>query len=434
MLQCFPNMSIYNFISLLGIIILILCAWILSTNRKEVNWHTVIWGVGLQFLFAWFLFVFPIGIKFFMLLNDGVVALLNSSVAGARFLFGPLADSPGTGSSIGFILAFQAFPAIIFFSSLMSILYFYNIMPVIIKAFAKVFTKLMKVSGAESVCSASNIFVGVESALTVKPFLKNMTASELNTILTVGMATVSSNILAIYVFSLQDVFANIAGHLVSASFLSAPAALAISKILYPEEESPETLGENIDIKVDKQSNLLEAIIEGANNGVKLIVGIAALLIAVLGLVALLDSILIFVSDTILKGVNINLSLKSILGMIFYPFILILGVPFSDVGVIAGIVGERIILTEIVSYQDLNTAVKTGMLHGARSAVITTYALCGFAHVASMAIFVGGISAIIPEKTKVLASLGLRSLLGATLACLLTACVAGVFFVNKSVLF
>ena len=204
-------MDHYNFISLFGIIVLISLAYIFSTHRKEINWHVVVWGVSFQFLFAWFLFVLPVGVKLFLWINAIVINVLDCASAGSKFLFGPLALSPGVSSamgerSIGFILAFQVFPTIIFFSSFVSILYFYNIIPTIIKAFSYLFTKLMKVSGAESLCTASNIFVGVESALIIRPFLKDMTASELCTVLTAGMATVSSNVLALYVFSLQKVF------------------------------------------------------------------------------------------------------------------------------------------------------------------------------------------------------------------------------------
>ena len=317
----------------------------------------------------------------------------------------------------------------------MSILYFYNIIPRLIKAFAYLFTKLMKVSGAESLCAASNIFVGVESALTVKPFLKDMTKSELCTVLTAGMATVSSNILAVYVFSLYEVFPNIAGHLISASFLSAPAALAASKVLCPEADKPVTLGENIEPHIEKENSLFESIINGANAGVKLIVGIGALLIAVLGLVALFDLMLGYLGGFInqMFSISFNWSLQGILGVLFYPFTLVLGIPLSDVSPIAQLIGERVVVTELTAYQNLSTLISDGVIQSNRSIVVTTYALCGFAHVASMAIFIGGISAIVPEKTKDLVQVGWRSLLAATLACLLTACVAGLFFTHNSIL-
>ncbi len=434
-------MDIYNLISLTGIVIITVFAWGLSEKRKNVNWHVVVWGVGLQMLMAWFLFIFPFGTKVFLFLNDLVSQVLNSSMAGAKFIFGPLAIAPGMEieqgrSSLGFILAFQAFPTIIFFSALMSILYYWNIIPRIIRTFSFFFTKLMKVSGAESLCTAANIFVGVESAFIIRPYLKNMTRSELCTVLTAGMATVSSSVLAVYVFSLKDVFPNIAAHLISASFLSAPAALMMSKILLPETEHPETLGEDVKPFVEKEGSLFEAIIQGSQAGAKLIVGIVALLIAVLGLVALSDQILGFLGDQINHFTHLNFewSFRNILGIVFYPFTVILGMPLADARILAKIIGERLVLTELTAYQDLATVMAQGVLQNPRSAVLATYALCGFAHVASMAIFVGGIAAIVPEKTRVLSEVCLRALLAATLACLMTACVAGVFLVhNNSIL-
>ena len=400
----------------------------------------VVWGLGLQFLIAWFLFVIPAGIKFFLFLNAMVTNVLDSASAGSRFLFGPLALAPGMvgengESSLGFILAFQVFPTIIFFSAFISILYYVHIIPWIIRQFAYLFTKLMRVSGAESLCTASNVFVGVESTLVIKPFLKEMTRSELCTVLTAGMATVSSNVLALYVFSLKSVFPNIAGHLVTASLLSAPAALMMSKILLPEMESPKTLGEHVDPYIERDHSLFETIIKGAQAGLQLIGGIAAVLIAILGLVALTDHLVGFLGSKI-NGVwhlTWDWSLKGMLGVIFYPFTVILGIPPADAGILAKIIGERAIVTEVVSYQDLAKVMAQGLLQNPRSAVITTYALCGFAHVASLAIFIGGVSALAAEKTKMLAQVGFRSLIAATLACLITACVAGVFFTRGSML-
>ncbi len=262
-----------------------------------------------------------------------------------------------------------------------------------------------------------------------------MTRSELCTVLTAGMATVSSNVLALYVFTLVAEFPTIAGHLISASFLSAPAALVMSKILYPETQTPKTLGESIKVHYEKESNLFEAIINGAQSGVKVIVGIVALLIAVLGLVALTDLILGGVGAKIntVLSISVDWSLKGLLGYIFYPFTLIIGVPPADAGIIARIIGERIVVTEVTSYQDLAVALDSGALRYTRSAVIATYALCGFAHVASMAIFVGGVSALAPKRTATLSKIAVRALVAATFACLLTACVAGTFYTKGSIL-
>lgn len=434
-------MDLYNGISFLGLWVLVGVAWLFSENRKNFNWRVVVFGVLLQMFIAFFIFTVPAGTRVFLAVNDIVIRVMDSASAGARFMFGRLALSPGQTSasgetSLGFMLAFQAFPTIIFFSSLMSILYYFKVLPRIVQAFAYVFTKLMKVSGAESLVTASNIFVGVESALTIKPYLAAMTRSELCVVLTAGMATVASNILALYVFSLKTYFPAIAGHLISASLLSAPAALIMAKVLVPEGDKPETLGVHVKPPASEDKSVFEAIIRGANAGLQMIAGISALLIAVLGLLALCDMGLVFLGHQLqaLTGAGIDLSLKNLCGYVFYPFTLIMGVPPEDAWTVARIVGERLVVTEVVSYQDLAAALAKGELHDPRSTVIATYALCGFAHLASMAIFVGGASALAPGRTRDLTRVALKALVAATLACMMTACVAGTFFTGQSVLF
>ena len=433
-------MGVHNLISLVGIFALMGLAWIFSTNRRIVNRHVIVGGLAFQLFFALFLFVVPAGTRVFLFINDLVVTILDSAAAGSIFVFGRLALPPGTTSvtgesSLGFFLAFQAFPMIIFFSAVMSVFYYFGVMPLIVRGFAYVFTRFMKISGAESLSAASNIFVGIESALTIKPHLKDMTRSELCTVLTAGMATVSSNVLAVYIFSLRDQFPTIAGHLISASFLSAPAALIMSKILLLESKVPKTLGPHVQLDYEKEGNVFEAVISGANAGVRLTVGIVALLIATLGIVALVDLGLTSMGGKLnsLIGGEINWSLKGLLGYAFYPLTLLLGVPLSDATVVSQIIGGRVVATEVVAYQDLAMSIENGLLQHPRSFVIATYALCGFAHVASMAIFVGGVAALVPEKRNILAQIGLRSLAAATLACLMTACVAGVFFTRSSIL-
>lgn len=433
-------MSAQNFVSFAGIFILMALAWALSEDRRRIPWRVMAGALALQFAAALFIFQVPAGTTAFLWINDAVVRLMDCASAGTRFLFGLLALSPGQTSewgekSIGFMLAFQALPTIVFFSSLLSILYYINVMPLLIRGFAYVFTRAMNISGAESLVATSNIFVGVESALTVKPFLPRMTRSELCVVLTAGMATVASNVMALYIFSLRDVFPAIAGHLVSASLLSAPAAVLMAKLLVPERERPETLGAHVHPHSEKEASLFEAIINGANAGLKMIAGIAALLLAILGLVALAD--LIFVSAgarlNSAFGWQIDWSLRALFGLLFYPLTLAIGIAPADAGIISRIIGERMIVTEVVSYQDLAAALSKGLLTDPRSAVIATYALCGFAHVASMAIFVGGAAALAPERTRDLTRVAPRSLIGATLACLMTACVAGTFYTSSSLL-
>lgn len=434
-------MESYNLVSFLGIFLLLGFAWLCSSNRRKMNWRVIFWGVTLQLLFAFFIFVLPVGSRFFLFLNDGVVQVLNCSLKGAEFLFGRLAVPPaqqgeGGKESLGFILLFQGLPPIIFFAALMEIFYFLRVMPLVIRGFATIFTKLMRVSGAESLCVSSNIFVGIESSLTVRPYLDAMTASELTTILTAGMATIASSVLGTYVLFLKDQFPAIAGHLISASVLSAPAALVMSKIIFPETETPKTLGFAVKVEVERRRSIFEAIVHGANAGGRLVLGICVLLLAFLSLVALINLFLGKGGGWLngLVGWKFNWTLEGILGYLFYPFALIIGVPLSDAGQVSRLLGERIVVTELKAYQDLAGLLKDNVLRNPRSAVISAYALCGFAHVASLAIFVGGISALAPKRTADLAALGLRALFAAVLACLLTAAVAGTFFTESSILF
>jgi CNT family concentrative nucleoside transporter len=427
----------YNIISLAGFFLFMAIAWGLSTKRRIINWRVILWGILFQMLFALFLFLVPAGTKLFLAVNDIVIKILDSSAEGAKFVFGRLALPPGTTNksgetSIGPILAFQVFPTIIFFSALMSVLYFFKIMPLFIRGFAYVFTRLMRISGAESLNAVSNIFVGIESVFTVKPYLKGMTRSELFTLLTVCMSTVASNVMALYVFSLKDQFPAIAGHLVSASFLSAPAALIISKLMMPETETPKTLGVNVKPYYEREDNLFAAIINGANSAVKFIVGIVALLIAVIGLVALIDLFLGWIGGFF--NTDITWSLKNFMGYVFYPFTLMTGVPVEDAGTVSQIIGERLIVTEITAYVDMADAIKQGALVNTRSIIITSYALCGFAHISSMAIFIGGISALVPAKAGIIAKIGIKCLIAATIACLMTACIAGIFYKESTILF
>ncbi|MBM3326327.1 MAG: nucleoside transporter [Calditrichaeota bacterium] len=429
-------MNILNFVSLLGLFILMGAAWAMSADRRRINWRVVFWGMGLQLFLAALIFTVPAGRQAFLLLNSVVVKIVDVAGAGGRFVFGSLALPPSAEGSQGFILAFQALPTIIFFGALLSLLYHFRILPWLIEAFAYIFTRWMRVSGAESLCTASNIFVGVESGLAVKPHLERMTKSELHTILTAMMATIASSVLGLYVMVLHTTFPNIAGHLISASLMSAPAALVMSKLLYPEKERPETMGLNIKIHCEKAEGPIVAAINGAMTGGKMVFGIVTLLIAVLGLAALVNLILNWLGGSVngWLGTNIDSSLEGLLGYLMIPFTMVVGINPQDVPEVAKLIGERMIVTELQSYQDLNKLLADGILVDRRSAVLATYALCGFAHIASIGIFIGGLAAIIPNRIKDLAGLGFRALAAATLACLMTACAAGTFLTGSSVLF
>ena len=422
----------HHAVSALGFLVFLGICWLLSDNRRKVAWKTIVAGVGLQLVIGLIIFRLPGSHRILLWLNDGVLALLNASKSGSLFLFGPLAASPGEQGSVGFILVFQVLPVVIFFAAFTSMLYYLGILQLFVRLFAKLFHRTMKISGAESLSSAANIFVGVESALVIRPYLAKMTRSELLLILTTGLATVASSSLGVYVAFLSPMFPGIAGHLMSASILAIPACVVVSKLLIPEVETPETLAAvPPDDESDRSRNLISALIEGAMEGLKLAAGICALLIAILGVVALVDKMLGAGSTWL--GMSEPLSFVRILTWAFYPFAYLLGLQTNDVPLAARLLGERVILTEVVSYNHLAQSISSGQVNDPRTVVILSYALCGFAHVAATAIFVGGTAALAPSRRDDLASLGLRSLLAATLATLMTGCVAGIFSSGHEVL-
>ncbi|OPY79006.1 MAG: Nucleoside permease NupX [Syntrophorhabdus sp. PtaU1.Bin153] len=422
-------MGIHNAVSCVGIILLIGFLASFSQHKRTISARVVIWGILLQVLFALLVFLIPAGTRLFLFLNDFTMGILESSFEGTRFLFGILAIPPGNENSLGFILAFQALPSIIFFAALMELLYYLGIMERVIGVFARIFAKVMGLSGAESLCASAQIFLGIESNLTVRPYLAQMTRSELLVVLTTGMGTIASSVLALYVILLSDVFPTVAGHLVSASVLLAPAAILSAKLLIPETGKPLTLGKVVKVEYQKAGNAIEAIINGSTAGVKMVVGIGALLIAFIGLISTIDAGLLYIGRFInsLLGTNLDVTLHTLLKYLFYPFTLAIGVPHEDAPAIAKIIGERIIETEVKSYQDLALLVKEGKIMYERSIVIATYTLCGFAHIPSLAIFVGGTASIVPERTKDISILGLWALLASNIACLITGAIAGVFY-------
>jgi concentrative nucleoside transporter, CNT family len=422
-------MSIYNLVSVAGIFLFVGFLFIFSHSRRRVSFKVICWGILLQVAFALFVFLLPIGTRLFQFLNDFTMGVIDSSFEGTRFLFGTLSIGPGKEGSLGFILAFQALPSIIFFAALMEFLYYVGVMERIIGLFARIFIKVMGISGAEALCASAQIFLGIESNLTVRPYLREMTKSELMVVLTTGMATIASSVLGLYVILLSDTFPSVAGHLISASILLAPAAILAAKVVIPETGKPLTLGKAVKVEYEKAGNVIEAIINGSLAGVKMVVSIGALLIAFIGLISLVDTGLLYIGRffSVLFHMTIDLSLQTLLQYLFYPFTLAMGVPYEDAPAIARIIGERIIATEVKSYQDLAVLIKTGQIHYERSVVIATYALCGFAHIPSLAIFVGGTSSIVPSRTKDISILGLWALLASNVACFITGAVAGIFY-------
>lgn len=417
-----------NLVSFVGLLLLVGFAWVLSKHRRAVNFRIVGWGVGLQLGLGAVVFLLPFGEPVFLFANEAVSHLFTYSREGVEFLFGPLAKPPGQEDSLGFFFAFQALPTVVFFSAITGLLYHWGVLSALVSFFATVFTRLMRISGAEAVCAASNIFIGVESAMTIRPFLRNMTRSELCLILTAGLATIASTVLGLYVMVLQPVFPEIAGHLVSASVLSAPAALVMAKMLLPETGEPVTLGERVRPQYEKKHNWIQAVTDASLEGFKLAVGIAVALIAFLGLLALVNGGTGWLGG--LAGMP-ELRLERIAGFAFYPFVLLMGVPPGDASLVAELLGLRLFATEVPAYHQLAGLIENGAFASSRSVAIAAYSLCGFAHVASLGIFLGGIAALEPSRTQDLGAVGLRALLAATLACLMTGCIAGIFITDAT---
>ncbi len=454
-------MSIYNFISFLGIFGLCGIAWIFSENRqsKYIPWRVIIWGIGLQLVLGFLVFLFPptrIALEWFTSLLDSVFTAADT---GARFVFGKnIVPIPGQDSpvNLGYIFAFRALPTVIFFSGLMALLYNIGVIQIITEVFAKIFYKTMRLSGAEALSGAANIFVGIEAAIVVKPYLPEMTRSELCAILSCCFGTAASSTLAIYVSFLKPVFPNILGHLVSASIIAIPACFVLSKILVPETGIPLTMGgipkeerkskgrefvgEEIDDmggEIRQQETVggepiervspLDAAIIGALDGVKMAVAIAAVLILILGLVSLINQFFgwLAILPNPIGGVFKVVTLANIMGFLFYPLTLLTGVPLEDSWQASIIIGRRLLETAIPPYQTLAEVAGKGLISD-RTVLIVSYALSGFAHLASVGIFVGGTIALIPSRRKDISELGWKALFVGTLATMMIACIAGLF--------
>ena len=401
-----------RFISLFGLLLMLFIAYLCSENKRKINWRTVISGVLLQTLFGLIILKTSVGHQVFEGAREFFAGILNFTNEGSNFVFGNL-NNPG---KMGFIFAFMVLPTIIFMSSLMSVLYHLGIMQIIINLTAKVMVKVMGTSGAESLAAAANIFAGqTEAPLVVKPFIGKMTRSELMSLMTGGMATVAGGVLAAYVGLGID-----AGHLLAASVMSAPAALVCAKMMVPEVESSMSTGK-IKMSYEKTtSNLIDAAAFGAGEGLKLALNVGAMLLAFIALIAMVNGLLSVVGGWFNFP---QLSLELVSGYIFAPVAYLLGVPWSEAMAVGTLLGKKLVINEFVAYLDLQQQIST---LSPRSVVISTYALCGFANFSSIAIQLGGIGTIAPERRKDLASLGIKCLIGGTLACLMTAAIAGIF--------
>ena len=397
-------------ISLFGFFTMIAIAWIFSANRRRFPFVTVIWGIGIQFSLAILLLKTEVGRLFFVGVNNLVTRFLSSTRAGVEFVFGGLTEVP-------FSFLIDVLPLIVFMGSFMAVLYHLGIVQKLVNAFAFVLSRTMRLSGAETVAGVANVFVGlVESCLVIRPYLETMTRSELFTLMTLGMSTVAGSVLLAYVEMLGG--GNFAGHLVTASLLSAPAGMLIAKVMLPETETPRT---GTETAVERETvNVVDAAAQGAISGLRLAAYVGAMLIAFVSLISLGNDILGGIGTWL--GVA-DLSIQRVLGWAMAPFAWLLGIPGEDIVKVGGLLGIKTVLNEFLAYQQLGELARAGALQP-RSILIASYALCGFANFGSLAILLGGIGGLAPSRRPDVAQLGLRSILGGTLTSFMTACLAG----------
>jgi CNT family concentrative nucleoside transporter len=402
-----------RFTGLLGLAVILAAAWLMSNHKRHIQARIIAWGVGLQCLFAFLVLKTPLS-EVLRKISDGVAAMFGFAEAGSTFVFGTLGSATGPG---GFYFAFQVLPIIIFIASFFSILYYLGIMQHIVRVMAIAMQRVMKVSGAEALNVAASIFMGqTEAPLTIKPFLAGMTESELFTIMTCGMAHVSGAVMALYVLTGHVEIR----HLLTAVIMTAPATIMLAKLIVPEVGKPATAG-RVEIKTEKTAvNVIDAAAQGAGDGLRLVLNIAAMLIAFLALIAMANGILKW-----LHGFwgFVPVSLESIFGAIFAPIAWLLGVPWQDAGTVGGLLGTRLITNEAVAFTQLGQI--RNQLHG-NSFTIATYALCGFANLSSIAIQIGGIGALAENRKSDIARLGLKAVAAGTMANFMSACIVGMF--------
>jgi CNT family concentrative nucleoside transporter len=439
-------------IGLIGMATMLVIAWLMSRNRKAINWRLVGSGIALQALFGVIVLKTDAGRAVFQWIGDLVTALLGFQEQGARFVFGNLVQSTvpvtGEGAAAGMVaqtgafFAFNVLPTIIFFSSLMSVLYYLGVMQLIVNSLAWVMQRTLGTSGAETLSASGNIFLGqTEAPLLIKPFVGKMTMSELNTVMVGGFATVAGGVLAAYVGMLSGMLPGIAAHLLAASVMNAPAGLLLSKMILPETEEPVTKGgihvaaEGAPAAEEKRrwwlpkraaavttdGSVIEAAANGAGQGVQLAINVGAMLMAFIALVALLNAVLGWVGPFV--GVD-GLSLQMILGFVLRPLAWVMGVPWADTAYVGSLIGIKTTLNEFVAYAQFAGDLGGNQVLQPRSALILTYALLGFANFSSIAIQIGGIGGLAPERRKDLAALGLRAMIAGNLAAFMSASLAG----------
>jgi concentrative nucleoside transporter, CNT family len=425
-------------VGVLGVAVMIGIAVLLSYDRRRIDWRLVGAGLLLQLLFGLVVLKTDAGRAFFHQVGGVVTGLLGFQEQGARFVFGNLVQhsvpvgtpgpngaldtSGGYVASTGAYFAFNVLPTIIFFSALMSVLYYLNVMQVVVKGIAWVMQKTLRTSGAETLSASGNIFLGqTEAPLLIKPFVPAMTRSELNTVMVGGFATVAGGVLAAYVGMLRGSFPDIAGHLLAASVMNAPAGLYLSKILLPETETPVTQG-SLRMDVEKPgANIIEAAAGGAGQGMQLALNVGAMLMAFVALVALANFLLGWLGGHV--GME-GLTLQMVLGQVLRPIAWVIGVPWSETAYVGGLVGIKVVLNEFVAYAQFASDLGAGAAISPRSTIILTYALLGFANFSSIAIQIGGIGGLAPERRSEIARFGLRAMIAGNLAAFTSAAIAG----------
>lgn len=393
--------------SAFGLAVMIGIAWALSERRKEIPWRLVAWGVVLQFALGLLILATPLRRIIFAGMQRVVGVLTDSAVAGATFVFGSLAGNP---EQYNTFFAFRVLPVIIFVSALSAILYHLRVIPAMVAAIAWLMRRSLKTSGAETFGAALLIFLGIESASAIRAYLREMTRSELCTIMTTFMATIAGSVMVTYAS-----FGAEPGHLLTASLMSAPAAIVISKILVPETEKPQTAGdEPVRMEVDTR-NVIDAATQGTSQGLTMALQVAAMVLVFVGLIYMFDLAALSLTGR---------SFVDLLSYAFRPFAFLLGIPYEDIPEVSALLGKKTVLNEFLAYLDLKDMVETNALTP-RGKTIATYALCGFANPGSMAISIAALDALAPERRVDISQLALKSFIGGTLACFMTACVAGI---------
>ncbi|MEY2486553.1 MAG: concentrative nucleoside transporter, family [Verrucomicrobiota bacterium] len=412
-------------ISAFGIVAILICTWAISSNRKLIPWRTIIWGMVLQFAFAIFILRTPVGLRLFQGAQVVVDQLNVYANEGAKMVFGPLGDGETLrktfGPGQGYVFAVSVSATIILIAALSSLLYHWGALQKVVAAMAWVMMKTMRTSGSESLAGAANIFLGQnEAALVIKPYLAKMTKSEIAALMTTGFSTIATGVMAVYA-GMKGISA---GHILTASVLGAPAGLLTAKIMFPETEASET-GERCHFAVERTTiNSFDALCQGASEGMMLSITVMAMLIAFVAIVALTNGVIMWPQHAF--GVQAPLTIQQMLGWINAPFAWLMGVPWRDCPLIGQVLGERIVTNEFVGYLDLSKYVTTNPdALDQRSVRLASYALCGFANFSSIAIQIGGIGALAPERRGDLARLGLKSMIAGLLACYLFAAVVGV---------